>query len=62
MTGGHLVTFRKMKKILKLKKLHVTPDDECFMVSICDTLLEVPLISMNIYHLELTPESYNLNI
>ena len=26
----------------------------------CDSYLEVPLISMNMYHLELTPESYNL--
>ena len=26
----------------------------------CDTHLEVPLISMNMYHLELTPESYKL--
>ena len=26
----------------------------------CDTYLEVPRISMNMYHLELTPESYNL--
>ena len=26
----------------------------------CDPRLEVPLISMNMYHLEFTPESYNL--
>ena len=26
----------------------------------CDTYLEVSLISLNMYHLELMPESYNL--
>ena len=28
----------------------------------CDTFLEVPLIIINVYHLELTPESYNKKI
>ena len=32
------------------------------MFQFCDALLEVPLISMNIYYLELTPESYNLSL
>ena len=51
--------------------LHVTPDDglisrniyiKCFFLlfQFCDTYLKVPLISMNTYHLELMPESYNL--
>ena len=28
----------------------------------CDTYLEVPLISMNMYHLDLSPESNNMII
>ena len=48
---------------------YVTPDDVLISRNIyiiflvfqfCDTYLEVPLISMNTYHLELTPESCNL--
>ena len=28
----------------------------------CDTYIQVPLISMNTYHLEVMPESYNLKL
>ena len=31
------------------------------ITKLCDTYLDVPLISINLDHLELTPESYNLS-
>ena len=51
-----------------ISQFHVTPDVglinrnmyiECFYCfQFCDTCLEVPLKSMNMYQLELTPKSY----